>query len=292
MLYPFAKEETYAKDISAYQQKIVDLAISRLSVVIPKLYRKDDLREDADTDELEQILNELEQQLALVYGTTYVSSGALGQMLEHVAEKVFGFENLQYLKITKVMTGMPLSMSGASWWPAMKANWEATNYQLIKSLSKEYVGKLNTMLMTGWQSGWSQQEMKEAIQGLSDKITGYRAELIARDQVGKLNSFIAREQDLSYGSDGYIWQSSRDEAVRGNPRGKYPKAVPSHWAIDYAICRWSNSTIYSTDGRTWLPRTALMPMVAPGIEICCRCNASPYFLPLLSEIDKEIEEEA
>jgi hypothetical protein len=290
MLYPFAIEETYAKEISAYQQKIVDLAISRLSVVIPKLYRKDVLKEDADTDELEQILNELEQHLAVVYGTTYVSSGALGLVLEHVAEKIFGFENLQYLKITKVVAGMPLSMSGAPWWPAMKANWEATNYNLIKSLSKEYITKLNSTLLTGFQSGWSQSEMVEAIQTLSDKITTTRANLIARDQIGKLTSFIAEAQDLSYGSDGYIWQTARDEKVRGNPLGKYPKAIPSHWQIDYVICRWSNSTIYSEDGQKWMPRTGLMPLEHPGRPVACRCQASPYFLPFLSEIDRELEE--
>lgn len=292
MLYPYAIEETYAKEISAFQQKIVDLAISRLSVVIPKLYRKDALREDADTDELEQILTELEQQLAIVYGTTYVSSGALGQILEHTAEKIFGFENLQYLKITKVMTGMPLNMSGASWWPAMRANWESANFNLIKNLSKEYIQKLNVTLLNGFQSGWGMEEMKSAIQELSDKITGYRAELIAKDQVGKLSSFIAEFQDRSMGLLSYIFQTLRDERVRGNPLGRYPKAIPSHYAIDYKICRWDDPTVFSEDGgKTWIPRTGTMPLTHPGRAVLCRCQASPYAGLFLSDIDREIEED-
>ena len=292
MLYPHAIEQTYANEISKVMQKLVDYTIGRLQTIIPKLYRKDSLRNDADTDELEQLLKELDDEIALIYGTNLVSSGALGQMIYHVAEKIFGFEAMQYLNITKVVAGVPLDMSGAAWWNEMRANWEATNYRLIRGLGQEYVQKLNSLLLTGFQSGWTQQEMIDAIQTLSDKITGYRAALIARDQVGKLTSFIARAQDASIGITTYVWQTARDEAVRGNPIGKYPKAVPSHWAIDYKICKWNDDTVYSdNNGRTWQKRTSMMPLVAPGMEIACRCLASPYFVPFLSNIDEEIAEE-
>lgn len=270
MLYPHAIEEVYAGEISKVQQRLVDYAIGRLQAILPKLYRKDDLRSDAETDELEALLKELEAELLLIYGTNLVSSGNLGQILFHTAEKIFGFEAMQYLKITKVVAGIPLQMSGAAWWPEMRASWEATNYRLIRNLSAEYVTKLNTMLLTGFQGGWSQQEMSEAIQGLSDKITSSRANLIARDQTSKLTSFISRAQDESMGVDSYLWQAARDEKVRGNPLGIYPRAVPSHWIIDFMVCRWSNSTIYSSDGgKIWQPRTSMMPKVAPGIEILC-----------------------
>ena len=292
MIYPHAIEQTYAKEISKAMQKLVDYTIGRLQTIIPKLYRKDSLRNDADTDELEQLLKELDDEIALIYGTNLVSSGALGQMIYHVAEKIFGFEAMQYLNITKVVAGVPLDMSGAAWWNEMRANWEATNYRLIRGLGQEYVQKLNSLLLTGFQSGWTQQEMVDAIQKLSDGITGYRANLIARDQASKLQSFIAEAQDRSIGLKAYQWGSARDERVRGNPLGRYPKAVPSHWAIDFAICLWDDPTVYSTDnGKTWQKRTALMPLEHPGRPVMCRCVAGPYFLPFLSEIDKEIEEE-
>jgi hypothetical protein len=292
MLYPHAIEEVYAGEISKVQQRLVDYAIGRLQTILPKLYQKDDLRSDAETDELEALLKELEAELLLIYGTNLVSSGALGQYLYHVSEKIFGFEATQYLKITKVVAGTPLQMSGASWWSEMQTNWEQTNYQLIKSLSQEYVTKLNTTLLTGLQSGWTQQEMKEAIQGLSDKITGYRASMIGRDQTAKLQGAIARAQDESMGIDSYLWQSMRDMRVRGNPLGMYPKAVPSHYAIDFMVCRYSDSTVYSADGgKTWLKRTGMMPLVGPSIEILCRCLSSPYFVSFLSNIDAEIEQE-
>jgi hypothetical protein len=293
MLYPHAIEQVYASEISKLMQRLVDYAIGRLQTILPRLYKKDDLRSDADTDELEQLLKELEDQLALIYGVNLVSSGALGQLLYRTSEKIFGFENMQYLKITQVVAGVPLDMTGAAWWREMQANWEQTNYQLIKSLGKEYIAKLNTTLLTGFQSGWSKQEMESAIQGLSDKITGYRASMIARDQAAKLQGFIARAQDESMGIDSYVWQSSRDQRVRGNPLGIYPKAIPSHFAIDFMVCRYSDSTVYSPDGgKTWLKRSGMMPLVGPSIEILCRCLSSPYFVSFLSNIDQEIEEES
>ena len=64
MLYPHAIEEVYAGEISKVQQRLVDYAIGRLQAILPKLYRKDDLRSDAETDELEALLKELEAELA------------------------------------------------------------------------------------------------------------------------------------------------------------------------------------------------------------------------------------
>jgi hypothetical protein len=292
MLYPHAIEEVYAGEISKVQQRLVDYAIGRLQTILPKLYRKDDLRSDAETDELEALLKELEAELLLIYGTNLVSSGALGQMLYRTAEKIFGFEAMQYLKITQVVAGMPLQMSGAAWWNEMRASWEATNYQLIKSLGQEYVQKLNVTLLNGFQSGWTQQEMSEAIQTLSDRITSTRANLIARDQTGKLTSFIAEAQDRSMNIMSYAWQTARDEKVRGNPTGRYSRAIPSHWIMDFMICRWDDPTVYSSDGgKTWQKRNASMPMESVGRPIMCRCVGSPYFVSFLSEIDNEIEGE-
>jgi uncharacterized protein with gpF-like domain len=107
--------------------------------------------------------------------------------------------------------------------------------------------------------------------------------LIARDQVGKLQYAITRKQFESIGMDGYYWVTARDERVRGNPMGRFPKAVPSHWIMEGTVCKFSDPTVYSDLGREWLKRTALMPMVHPGQAILCRCTATPYWLPLIQE---------
>ena len=292
-LYPIAIESTYAKDISAFQGQVVKFVYasleSRLSGWVRQA-RGDSFRSDTFSDEFEKWLREVEMEVEVIYGLTYVSSSSVGQMLAHAAEKVFGFEEMQWRRQTLVVLGTEFNMGAAPWWDEFKTSWENTNYRLIKSLSHEYVQKLNTLIITGIQSGWDYDQMVDEIQKLSEKITGYRARLIARDQVGKLNSALAKAQYAYTGLDTYMWNTARDERVRGNPMGRYPKAIPSHWAIDGMICSWSDSTIYSDDiGRTWKKRTAIMPKVAPGIELLCRCLPSPIFVDHIAAVDAQID---
>jgi uncharacterized protein with gpF-like domain len=171
----------------------------------------------------------------------------------------------------------------SSWWPEAKKLWENENRRLIKSLSQEYIAKLNTLLTTGFQSGWSFNEMVDAIKGLSDKITGYRARLLARDQVGKLQYAITRKQFEAIGMDSYYWITARDERVRGRPGGKYPRAIPSHWLMEGKVGLYSNPNVYLDLDKGWVPRTERMPGVHPGQAILCRCTATPYWAPLMKE---------
>jgi uncharacterized protein with gpF-like domain len=255
-------------------------------------------------------MRELEQEILLLYGISFtpvpsvgyvpvnipsmgvvLSVGNIGTVIQHTATKLFGFEEMQWRRQLLVVTGQEFQFSGAPWWKEAVTAWENTNYRLIKSLSQEYVQKLNTLIITGIQSGWTHEEMTSQIRTLSDRITGARARLIARDQVGKFNSALAKAQYEYTGLDTYMWNTARDERVRGNPRGLYPKAIPSHWDIDGMICRWSDPSVYMDQDDKWRKRPPNMPQVAPGMEICCRCLPSPIFYDLIAGVDVEIEEE-
>jgi hypothetical protein len=314
-LYPIAIEINYGKAISGLQRHIVDFAMSKLATRLPRWVRQakgDNIKLDAFPDEFEIFLRELEAEVLLLYGVSLavpissigfvptaipsiggvaLSTGNVGQIIHHAATKLFGFEEMQWRKQLLVVTGQEFQMSAAPWWKEAVSSWENTNYRLIKSLSQEYVQKLNTLVVTGIQSGWTEQEMMAQIKTLSDRITGARARLIARDQVGKFNSALAKAQYEYRGDRTYMWNTARDERVRGNPMGKYPKAIPSHWIMDNLICRWDDPTLYSDDiGRTWKKRTPNMPQVHVGQEICCRCLPSPIFIEIIDAVDKEIEE--
>lgn len=65
----------------------------------------------------------------------------------------------------------------------------------------------------------------------------------------------------SLGIKKYRWRHSRDERVRGNPGGKYPKARPSHWAREGKIYSWNDPP----------------PGGHPGMDYQCRCTAEPVF---------------
>jgi hypothetical protein len=288
-IYPIAIEHSYAVSIQNDMKAITVKILSRIEGRLPTWIRLSDSiavlhdgarRFDALDDELEQLLVEIEKEIALLFAVGY-DIGLVIDYVASVAERVFAFEKGMWGKQVSVVLGTPLGTAN-SWWPAAKRLWVNENHRLIKSLAQEYVTKLNTTLLTGFQSGWTFEEMVDGIQKLSDSITGYRARLIARDQVGKLQYAITRSQFEEIGVDGYLWTSARDERVRGNPRGIYRRAVPSHWEIDGKLCKLSDPTVYSEDGgRTWVPRTRLMPEVHPGQAILCRCVCTPYWLPLI-----------
>jgi hypothetical protein len=285
-LYPLAIERGYAAFINQHMKQIVTMSLDKLSVRLPVWIKQSEnvFKVDATDEELEALLKELERGIESIF----MAGGGFAAAFSYVeatAQKVFQFEKNMFMQQTNVVLGLPLNVS-QDWWPEARRLWANENHRLIKSLSQEYITKLNTTLTTAFQSGWSYEETVDQIMKLSDKMTGYRARVIARDQVGKLQYAITRQQFETIGMDGYIWTSSRDERVRGNPFGIYPKAVPSHWEIDGKICKYSNPTVYSEDGRKWEPRTGLMPLVHPGQAILCRCTASPYWLPLIEEAER------
>jgi len=281
--YPVAIEHTYATDISEQLKKLVVSVFSKLEKRLPTWVRlnNQDARMDSPEAELESLLEEVETEIIQIFAAGYGLGGAL-DYIASVANRIYAFEQTQMESQIFAVLGAPLKTSN-TWWPEARALWENENRRLIKSLSQEYITKLNTTLMTGFQSGWSFEEMVESIKKLSDKMVGYRARLLARDQVGKLQYAITRKQFESIGMDGYYWITSRDERVRGNPMGKYPKAIPSHWVMEGKVCKFSDPNVYLEDHAKWVPRTARMPGVHPGQAILCRCTATPYWIPLINE---------
>lgn len=285
MAYPVAIEHSYAQDISVTMKRLAYVALSyverRLSTWIA-LSDASPHMDGLDT-ELEDLLKEVEAEVERIF----MAGGGISEVAQYIAStasRVFQFKEEQWRSQLMVVLGTPLDTS-ASWWPEARQMWINENYRLIKSLSQEYITKLNTTLMTGFQSGWTFEEMVGAIRKLSDAITGYRARLIARDQIGKLQYTITRKQFESIGMDGYMWYTARDERVRGNPVGRYPKAIPSHWIMDEKICKFSDPTVFSELGYEWLKRYPSMPQVHPGQAIACRCTSAPYWLPILREAE-------
>lgn len=292
-LYPIAIEEIYAQRITDIQKELVNFVESKISALVPKLVeRVDDLHTDDILDqEYEQIQQEIQNRLVAIYGTSIMANKTIQAILASVAEKTRAFRETGFSKQILAIAGIPFVPQSPNW-RNIKAAWELTNYTLIKNLSTEYIQKINTVVLTGIQAGWTTEEIAKELTMLGDKISGYRARLIARDQMGKLNNKITRDLYLNVGIRCYMWNTARDERVRGNPHGKYPKAIPSHWLMDSKICRFDDSTVYTPDaGKTWIPRTADMSFTEPGLEILCRCVTSPIAFEIIDEVDADIRQQ-
>jgi hypothetical protein len=155
-----------------------------------------------------------------------------------------------------------------------------------------YIQGVNAAVERAVTTGASVSTLTKQILALDDKITKGRANFIARDQIGKLNGEITQRRMESVGLSMYIWETSGDERVRGDPGGKYPDAIPSHHLMDGLMCRWDNSSVYSEDGgKTWKPRPSGAVLLHPGQDYICRCTAIAYWQELVGEADGVIAEE-
>lgn len=130
--------------------------------------------------------------------------------------------------------------------PVMDA-WRASNVELIRGLGDEARGRINDVVQDAWQRGMSVADLERNLEEAAG-IVGRRAELIARDQVGKLNGQLTMARQSALGIESYRWITSMDERVR-----------QSHADLHDTIHRWDDPP---AEGH-------------PGSPVQCRCHAEP-----------------
>lgn len=157
---------------------------------------------------------------------------------------------------------------------------------LLKSNSEDYILKygnekaswLRTSIRDNYANGGSYSNLVGEIEGRF-KVDTNRAKLIARNESSGFVGALERKRATDLGLRFYIWRTSGDERVRGNPSGKYPNAKPSHWKMEGKYCRWDDASVYADtledaqDG-IWKSRADIGGVEAhPKETINCRCNA-------------------
>ncbi|HCI28649.1 MAG TPA: hypothetical protein DE117_00465 [Fervidobacterium sp.] len=284
--YPFLVERKYGKYISAFNRNFVLFAIEQIKPYLLKYA----IKLDAQDDELEEILTRLENNIESYYGYGYFATNNLGDFVTSLAEEVFGKHNSIFQEEIRVLTGgNPISLD-YTWWNEARNMWEQENFRLIKNMNRDFITRLNTLVTSGISTGMDYDKLLSEIEKLSSKYTGFNARRLARDQIGKLNGMISKYQQTSLGMQTYYWHTMGDERVRGNPSGRYSKAIPQHYYIDSMLCSWDNPEVYSDDlGKTWKKRPATWVQTHPGFSIMCRCASYASWNYYLSEVDKSIE---
>lgn len=128
----------------------------------------------------------------------------------------------------------------------------AANVALIKSIPSRYADQIESTILRGLQEGRRAEQIKQDIAAIGQS-TDDRAMLIARDQLGKINSRVSQVRQQKLGITHYTWETSHDERVRS-----------SHRARNGERFSWSEPP---PDGH-------------PGQPIRCRCVAIPDFTDL------------
>lgn len=139
----------------------------------------------------------------------------------------------------------------------------AENVALIKGIAPKLSAEVQSLVVQGLTNGVPAARLAEQIRERLD-IASNRAELIAIDQIGKLDSQLSAQRTQDVGVTHFFWRNSNDEKVRGNPDGLYPKAVPSHWDREGKRYAYADP-----------PRGPKGEAELPGTPIRCRCWQEP-----------------
>jgi hypothetical protein len=214
-------------------------------------------------------------------GNTPENAPSLFMGLSEISEDLFIQHKKQWDK--QCMTGIGVKFpDDENWWAGTKANWAQTNYTLVKSMTNTHITLLNSLAEKAVVNGWGVKMLSDEIGKMNRKLTDSKVNLLARDQIGKLNGMATQARMESIGLSMYLWDTSGDERVR-----------PSHAVMDGKLCRWDNATVYSDDaGKTWKPRPVSAVLLHPGMDIQCRCIAMSYWNELVGEVDAKIAEHA
>lgn len=128
-----------------------------------------------------------------------------------------------------------------------------TNVNLVKSIAEDQLDELTKVLDEGFKKGSDQHTMRAAIKERFD-VSRSRADLIARDQILKLNADMTEARQTAAGITEYTWSSSSDERVR-----------PMHAELDGTRQSWDDPPVTNDDGEA----------NHPGQDYQCRCVAIP-----------------
>lgn len=200
--------------------------------------------------------------MRVAYETRFPAQG-IDEIASKAAHEVADHTRREVARQTKAVIGLEV-LPAEPWLEGTIDSFVKENVKLIKSIPDKYFADIETMVLRQIRGGRRASEIEDDIIAMKN-VPRHRAALIARDQIGKLTSqmMMTRHQDL--GMKRYRWRTSRDERVRGNPGGKYPKARPSHHRREGKIYRYKKPP----EGGH------------PGEAIRCRCWAEPVFEDIL-----------
>lgn len=318
-LYPFAQERQYRKYLFDLMDVYSNIALPRLRNNLQRWIEENKLdradwdkpinknRADQFNTEFQQTIKELEQTQFNMFADDgsgvrdneghFWNALSIGASLTAIGMAVSTFNQKQEDKITKRILGQPFIVGEQQWLiPAIEL-WKNENFGLIKSLTNDYIKKLNFTVSDGIANDKSMRAIMKDILKMDKNITKTRAQLLSRDQVGKLNGRLTKRRSQEAGLDLYKWKTAGDERVRPtDPKLVNSTSVQNHRLMNNKICRWDNASVYAdsvADARAgnWKQRPSKMQGAIPGSQIQCRCTAIPIVDDLINEIDKELIEE-
>lgn len=203
---------------------------------------------------------------------------ALGGIM-NIASSIEAFNRKEMEAFRKIAVGEAFQ-EDESWVKSVLDTWAREQVSLITKASQDMRDAVARRVRDGVKKGQTGREIEKTVMQEMPGISFRRARVIARDQASKLNASLTQGRMADAGLSTYIWDTAQDERVRGNPGGRYSKAIPSHWEMQGKICRWDDPTVCLDDNGEWVKRPPTAPYFHPGMAIMCRCVALPNWQEL------------
>lgn len=250
----------------AYERELVGIS-RRLSAEVQRFLdplieeaRKAEAREDAGEREDANIFSrflDLDFGLLRIRLLRIVTEQVLSPILDRFGRQIAKWNARDIARI--------LLIDIADESPAVRAaleRWRRENVSLITSIAerllRDVFERVSRYAREGGRVETFAREIAERY-----KVSDSRARLIARDQVLKANSDLTRIRHEEAGVTRYIWSTSRDERVRGNPTGKWPDGL--HYQLEGRVFSWAEPPVTNKKG----------DRNHPGQDYQCRCVAIP-----------------
>ena len=144
------------------------------------------------------------------------------------------------------------------------STWVNDNVSRIKSIPEDVLADVNGIIKDGYFQGRSAKDIAKDIQHEYD-LSKSKAQFIARDQIGTLNSQITQQQQRDAGCECYKWSDSGDVRVRD-----------CHKALNGKVFRLDDppEMWYMTKKRG---KVMTGRKCHPGEDVGCRCCMLPVF---------------
>jgi SPP1 gp7 family putative phage head morphogenesis protein len=203
--------------------------------------RGDSLRLDAADDEVRALVRRLAREFA-----NGLIDADLERLVREYGLRTEAFEREQLSRQVRAAIGIDLPQADPLLADALR-NFVSENVALIRTIPEQYFAQVEDVVAEGVNEGLLAGELSERIAerfGVAES----RAQLIARDQIGKYYGALNEVRQADLGIDGYFWRTSNDNRVREQHEEREGKRF-----------LWSDPP----DGGH------------PGTPINCRCYAEP-----------------
>jgi SPP1 gp7 family putative phage head morphogenesis protein len=127
--------------------------------------------------------------------------------------------------------------------------------ELIRSIPIEAGERVHKLTLEGLENSVRADVIAEQIRA-SGEVTKSRAILIARTEIARTASVLTEVRAKAAGIEYYVWETSKDSAVR-----------PGHRDMQGKVCRWDDPPVVNENGR--------MIRHHPGRIWNCRCYPRP-----------------